>query len=354
MKKSLSLHNGTAITILLFISCQTAANKHGAQTPVWVYDLEKAFPDRDWVRVRASGSSQDLAEQAAMNSLARYFRTDVDGLIQTSETFSQIINDAGGKKTVSFEQSQDFLQKVNITTNIRGLIMVQTEQYRAADGTFHVNARMHRRECAERYAAMIRENTAVINNLLAFANSLSAGFEAYQALSLAAGLAEVTDNFQNILQILDSTAINRQPDYGGVNAIKAKLRQVAGAFTVGIALATMDGNDAVPIRRAIASFLNEKGFRTNEQGQGKYMLRANARFEPIAFPSGLHACYYYFDAALEDSSGVAIFTFPSESERRNDYNAQRAKQMALEAVELSARKGKFAEAFDAWLGSLIE
>ena len=321
--------------------------------PQWVNDHNKAFPQSEWVAVVASGTSQRAAEQAAMNNLARVFRTDVESLTQASQRFSQIINDASGKKSFSMEQSQDFSQEVTTSTNIRGLIGVQTDQFQAGDGTFYVNARMHRQECGARYSRRIQENSAVINQLLSFAQRQAVSFEAYSALSFAAAIADITDNFQNILEVLDATAVNRKPNYGGANAIKTRMRELATRITIGIIVDTPDQNDATLIRRALASRFTDLGFSSNEQGRGNYILRSNVRFEALPFSDRLQSSRYYFNAALEDSNSRAIFSF-TEDDRRNHQLPAEAKRLAVRAVETSVKEEKFAKDLNTWLNSLVE
>ena len=320
------------------------------KTPAWVSNLKGAYPSHDWIAAIASGDTQRAAEQAAMNSLAQTFRIDVASRTQTTHRFTQTANEASGKRSVSYDESQNFTQEVNTATNIRFLIGVQTDHYQTHDGTFYANARMNRSECAARYAGMIRENTAVINKLLAFADGQTDSIEAYSALSFAAAIAETTDNFQNILEVLESSSAGHRPPYGGANAIIARMRETASRITIGIAVETAEHNDAALIGKAIASFFTAKGFKTAEQGL--YMLRANLRFEPLAY-SELQSYRYYFNAVLEGKNGTAIFSF-TEDDRKNHALSPEAKRMALSSVETSIKEGKFAADFEAWLNSLTE
>jgi hypothetical protein len=256
---------------------------------------------------------------------------------------------------VAFNQSQNFSQEVNTSTNIRGLIGVQTDRWTAADGTVYANARMNRRECAARYTGMIRENEAVINTLLAAARRKPATFDAYAALNFAAAIAEVTDNFQNILEVLDSQAANRRPGYGGANAIKALKQECAGAITVGVAVKTAGRNDAALITRALASFLKDRGFKSNEQGSGAYILNMNVRFEPLTFNSQMkiYSSRYYMDAVLERRNGSVLFSFTAD-DRQNHLMEPEARRLALRAVETAIKEEQFAQEFDGWLNSLVD
>ena len=339
--------------ILLLLAVMLLAVSSGlyAQTvPGWVNNLGQAFPNKDWVAVVAQGSSQPQAETAAMNALARAFKTDVESITQSSQKFSQIVS--GAKNNISFDESKNFSQEVNTSTNVRGLIGVQTDVYRAPDRTVYVNARMNRKECAARYSGMIRENTAIIDRLLASAATGEQGtFEAYTRLSFAHAIAQVTDNFQNILEVLDPAAASRRPGYGGVDAIKTKMIACAALITIGIVVDTEQAADKTLLTRAAGSFFRDLGFKINESGQGSYVLRVNARFELIT--QSLVSCRYYLDVALENARKTAIFSFTEDDRRAHPNTESEARRLAVRAVETSLKEGNFAGEFDAWLNTLM-
>ncbi|MCL2186916.1 MAG: hypothetical protein FWB86_13860 [Treponema sp.] len=321
---------------------------YAQNAPNWINSLESAYPSRDWVAVTAQGSSQPHAEANAMNALARAFKTDVASLTQATQQFSQIIN---SNKTISFDESQNFSQEVDVSTNIKGLIGVQLDVFRDNRNTVYVCARMNRRESAARYSGMIRENSAVIQRLLAAA--VPAGtLDAYARLSFAYSIARVTDNFQNILEVLDPAAANRRPSYGGSSSVKNKMMECASLITIGVALSTEVAADRTLLTRAAGSFFRDLGFRINETGTGDYVLRANVRFEEIR--QNVFSCRYFLDASLENKEGVSLFSF-TENERKSHPNSQsEARRLAVQAAELSIKEAKFATEFDAWLNSNIE
>jgi len=339
------------IICCVLVSCATPpANVQPA--PVWLTSLERAYPSREWVAVTAEGTGQPQAEQAAMNSLARAFRTDVASLTQMTQRFSRIIDSATGSRTVTFNESENFRQDVNTSTNINGLIGVQTDVYRAPDNTVYVCARMNRRECAARYSGMIRENARIINILLAAAAPIQGTFDAFARLNFAHSIAEVTDNFQNILEVLDTSAVSRKPAYGGAAAIRTKMLECASLITIGIALNTEQQADRTLLTRAAGSFFRDLGFRISESGESNYVLRVNARFETIS--QNVVSCRYYLDAALENANSAAIFSFTEDDRKAHPDMASEARRLAIRAAETSFKEGKFATEFEAWLNSLID
>ncbi|MDR0472641.1 MAG: hypothetical protein LBH43_03065 [Treponema sp.] len=338
---------------LLIFSCitQTPQSK---TAPLWLTALEKAYPSREWVAVTAEGTSQPQAEAQAMNALARAFRTDITSLIQASQKYSEIVDKAANNKNITFNENKNFSQEVNTHTSIKGLIGVQVDIYRAADRAIHVNARMNRAECAARYSGIIRENAAIINTLLASAASKpQASFDAYALYSYAHSIAQITDNFQSILEVLDAQAVNRKPNYGTADAVKAKMLDCAALITIGIDITTEQPADKTLITRAAASFFSDLGFKTNEQnspgtpGAAIYTLRANARFETIT--QSVISCRYYLDAALVNRNGTASFAYTEDDRKAHPDTASEARRLALRAVETSFKEGRFANEFNSWL-----
>jgi hypothetical protein len=347
-----------AFLSLLAASCVTA--KPTEIAPLWVTGLENAYPSKDWVAVNGQDASQQEAESAAMNALARAFRTDVASLTQASLRYSEIIDNAAAKGKIKFDESKNFTQEVNTASNVKGLIGVQTSVYRAPDKTVHVNARMNRRECAARYTGMIRENTAIINTLLANAAAMPQQdtFGVYARLGFAHSIALATDNFQNILEVLDPTAVNRKPNYGGANAIKTKMLETAARITIGIMVDTEQQADKTLLTRAAGSYFRDLGFKTDESGMsgkpylGNYVLRANARFETLQ--QNVVSCRYYLDAALVSPNGASIFSLTEDDRKAHPDTVSEARRLALRAVETSFKEGQFAIEFNKWLNSLVE
>jgi len=340
------------IIFFLITSCASVQDSNASTAPQWVSNLESVYPSRDWVAVTAEGSNQQQAEAAAMNALARAFRTDVASLTQSSLQFTQIIDNSAENRSITFNESRNFSQDVNVTANVRGLIGVQLETYRSAN-TVYVNARMNRRECSARYSAMIRENTAIINRLLVSASAIQnrASFDVYSRLSFAHSVAQVTDNFQNILEVLDSSESARRPSYGGANAIRTRMIECASLITIGITVNTEQPADRVLITRAAGSFFTELGFKINENGAGNYVLNANVRFEDIS--QNVFSCRYFIDASLS-GSGAAVFSFTENDRKAHPNMAREARRLAVRAVEDSFKEAQFAVEFNKWLFGMLE
>jgi hypothetical protein len=333
-----------------------AAGLHAQAAPGWVSDLGKAFPTADWVAVSGSGPNRGAAESAAMRALAQAFKTDVASLTQASQQMAQIVTDTAGKKTVGFNESRNYAQEVNTSSNVRGLIGVQTDFFQASDGTGYVNARMNRRECAARYSAMVKENDRVIAQLARVAAGSPATFDAYAALNYAYNLAVPTDNFQGILEVLDPRAVSQKPSYGSADALKVQLQNAARAIIIKV---TVSGDTGDRISRAFTQFFSGRGFRTTRSGSPSYLFDASLWFDSADFGANQRhpAIRYSMNVYAEDKDGIEVFSYAGEG-RASHATESEARQLAFRKIEASigdaAEEDSFARSFNAYLNSLLE
>jgi hypothetical protein len=318
--------------------------------PAWVQNNAAAYPDKDWISAVESAPNRNTAESLALNALARTFKVDVRGTAAAEINFAQTINQSGSKKMNTFTGSQSFSQEVISQSNVSGLVGVQSDTWTAPDGEVFANARMNRRECAARYAAAIRENAGVIKLLITDAETASGAFDAYEYLNVAASLAAITDNYQSILEVLDSSAVSRRPAYGGASAIKKMAQDKARAITIVIAV----NNDVdARINRAFTSYFNQRGFKTNLVGNGDYAILCLFSLDDVETSGSTKAARYTLSMTLTDLNGTEVFAY-SGNGRQNHNSQSEARQRALRAAEDSITKSGFGAEFDKYLLSLLK
>jgi hypothetical protein len=336
----------------LFLLCVLQAVAAQAQTaPAWVSNQAAAFPDRDWLSVVETGRDRETAQNAAMNALARVFKTDVQSMTRAYQEFAQAVSESDNKKIATFSESQDFAQEVKTSTIVTGLIGVQTEVWTAADGTVYANARMNLKDCAARYTAMIHENERVIRLLKETGAANPSTFEAYESLSFAANVAAVTDNFQSLLEVLDVSAAGHRPEYGNADTVRALAQAEARSITITI---QVEGDVSNRMSRAFSGFFTKRDFRAATSGENAYQLYAVLELENADVGNQrIKYVRYLLMATLEDRNGKEVFSF-SVNDRQGQATESAARQRALQIAEAAISSGSFATAFDAYLASLLE
>jgi hypothetical protein len=329
----------------------TPSARNAQQAPLWVTDPGAGFPDSEWLCVVESGADKKSAESAALVSLARVFRVDLNAVTSANQKFAQAIAVAGGGKKIPVSsESRDFAQELVSVSNVSGLIGVRQDVWTAPNSTVYANARMNRRECAARYSAMIRENETVINRMKEMAEQNPATFDAYEALVCAAGVAEAADQFQNLLTVLDPAAITKRPAYGNAAAVQELARNAARAIIITV---QVEGDVDGRVAKAYGGYFTARGFRTNEAGANPYRLAAVLQMEEAALGNPNNKFVrYVLNCSVKNRDGVAVFDH-SGNGREGHISVAEARQRALRAVE-TAIAVNFAHDFDAYLASLLQ
>ncbi|MDR1230237.1 MAG: hypothetical protein LBK61_02425 [Spirochaetaceae bacterium] len=328
-------------------ACATGAKKGG--TPLWAYDLKAVYPDRDWLAAVEQSATRKNAESAAVDALARIFRTDVLGVTNAYMEYAQTITSEKRKKTASLDESRFFAQNVTTTASVSGLIGVVTETAQDDKGIWWANARMNRAECAAVYAKTVRENEKIIADLRADAEQHPGTLDAYADLRFAVIVAQVTDDLQSKLAILDSSAARRGVAYGNTDALRAEAITIARSVLIDV---RVSGDDGGRLANALSAYLTKQGFRTGPDGE--YTLAATYTAEPVELPNsrGYQYVRYVFQTALRNRTGNDVFAW-SENGREGHITEADARQRALRATEDAVSDGNFTQKFEAYLDSLL-
>jgi hypothetical protein len=277
---------------------------------------------------------------------------------------TQFSRQSGEKKIWESETLRELQQELNAESGVTGLIGVETGIWTARDGRVYANARMNRRDCAARYAAIIRENDRIIGLLLGDAGKNPASFEAYAALTFAAALGEAADNFRILLSVLDPHSGIGGPDYGGAEALKRLARNAAQEITISIAVeAAIPGftGDARTVKNSItsriaqnlAAFFTARGFRISNSGPARYTVTAVFAIERYSEDERWKYAHYALEVSITGAGNITVFSYPMKQDVQGHTTEAGARERALAKVDESIKTGDFAAWFDKSLDALM-
>ena len=340
-----------ALVALALAGCAGSPSPKSTAAPLWVTNAAGAYPNSEWLCVVESAADKKSAESAALSGLAQVFRVDLNSVTNANRQFAQAIGNAKGKKVAISSESKDFAQELVSTSAVSGLIGVITESWAARDGTVFANARMNRRECAARYAAMIHENEKVIRQAKEEAARNPQTFEAFELLGFAVNIAQATDNFYLLLTVLDPSAISKRPEYGNAEAVRSLAQNAARSIVVTV---QVDGDEGERIAKAFGKYFTERGFRTASGGSNPYQLSAVFGLEDLELDKSRNKFVrYILICSVKNKEGVEVFSL-SENGREGHLTYAEAKQRAFRVAETSIGSTGFTMKFDAYLASLLQ
>jgi hypothetical protein len=334
-------------------ACATSGGAGKSAVPRWVSDLKAVYPDHEWLAVIEQAESRQNAEAAALDALARIFRTDVEGVTNAYTEYTQTVTSAKKKKTAPLnelnESREFFAQNITATASVSGLIGVITESAQDRNGVWWATVRMNRAECAAVYGKTVRENEQVIVALRADAARQPGTLDAYAALRFAVVVAQVTDDLQSKLAILDRGAARRGVSYGSTDTLRAEVLTVARSVVVDV---RVNGDESGRLATALTAFLTRQGFRSGRGGE--YTLVSEYTAGTIDLPNNRGHQYvrYTFQTTLRDRAGNDVFAW-SETGREGHVSEADARERALRTAETAITEGGLAQAFKAYLDSLL-
>ena len=344
---------GFLFAAAVFASCagspQTGNRVPPSPRPLWVTGVDLVYPDSEWVAAIGEGTDARTTEGAALTRLSQRFRVDVDAVTTINQQFVEVVTNTNRKTVSESGEITKIVEELRSTSTVSGLIGVRVESW-TGDGRVFVIALMNRRECSERYSAMIQGNERVINQLKEEAGQYPETFEAFQILNLAHTIALLTDNFHSLLTVLDPSAVSRQPSYGNADAVRSLARSALRTIVVTV---RVDGDVGGRIATAFTGSLNSRGFGTGAGERNPYTLVASFTLEDVDIRNPHYVFVrYILNYSLRTRAGVEIFS-SSENESEGHRTASEARQRAIRTAEQSIGSTGFASNFDDFLESLL-
>jgi hypothetical protein len=345
--------------VFIALSWAGCLSAQSAAPPLWVAEKNKAYPEREWLSVVESSPSRELALAAASSALARVFKVDVRGMTSAMQSFSQTVSDGKGVLT----QSAALKQQVDTSTNVTGLMGVINDVWTASNGEVYVCARMNRREGAATYSSIVKQNDKTIQTLIVDAEIAGPSFSAYQSLNFAYSIATITDNYMNILSVLDSAA--RQAiklSYGNAASVRRLATEASNAIVINMdvtvtvvrELAGLQTLDAARMAQPFQEVFTKRKFKTTVgEPTAPYSLIVDFTLDKVDMQGSPNKfTRYVVQASLLDEWGEEVLSF-QDSGRSGHTSISEAAQRSMRDAEASITGEGFAESFDEYLASLL-
>jgi hypothetical protein len=332
---------GTMAAVLGFTL--TGALCAAEKAPAWVSDYNAVYPDALWVCVVESARNKDAASANAHNSIAKTFKVDVKGVSNAMQSMSQTVQ--GGKASIL--KNSAISRQVEASTDVSGLMGVISDSWTAADGTVYVCSRMNRRDGAVLYTSIISENDKVIRDFTKDSESHIGSFEAYQSLQIAANLAVITDNYLNILSVLNPASRDAlSVSYGNAPSVKKRADESIRAVVIAI---KVEGDTTGRIKKAFQTVFTKHGFRTqdaatNANGTGAYLFSVEFTLSEAVYNDDRKYARYELNAALADSAGNELLAY-SDNQREGHATYAEAEKRALRVAESSISNHEYENSF---------
>ena len=323
-----------------------AASRLPDEPPLWLGNLELAYPSSRYVAAVGSGPDLQSAEKSALASLAGIFGQSVSGSITVSSRYADsMAND----RIVASASDSSITEKITTAVKMDTLVGASVkETWTDAQGScVYAIAVMDKAETSALYAELVRANDSMINALSA--QEGLKGFAEYSRLRSIAETAEATESLLNVLAVVSpAQAAALRASRTPLDAYKARMASAAAAISISV---NIENDRLNLLTQAFIDALAGMGFRASAfAGNADYALNGSLLFEevdmqpqnPFAFSRGV------LSAALFDAAtGEALLTF-SSSAREGHNSLYQAENRAARSL-VSKLRQDFSGALDSML-----
>ena len=354
-RRNFSLPMTYTIIFILLSFLSACAGSSQSTMPLWVSNIERAYPDSEWLRVVELGIDTPTAESGAIARLGQIFRVDIESV----SSINQQILEQFTNTATDFIDRTEYHNWVRTSSNIEGIVGMYVETWTyPRNGKVYAIARINRSEGTIRYSEMISQNEHIIANLLTNAELNPQTFEAIQMLQIAHNLATLTDSYVSMQGVLSPSKQSfdvvskdepRRLSYDSSETVRAILNEARRNIIITVKVIG-DENDR--IARAFSESLNTMGYRTATSGENSYLLYASFTLQSV---ESNHPRFvfvrYILDYSLQNESGVEIFSF-SENGQEGHLTMSEAIQVAIQIVEESISSTGFRDKFYEFLHNI--
>ena len=309
-----------------------------------ILNPSSAYPDSEYVSAVGLGNSRQAAERDATAAITREIKQRVQAEITAQES---LVNDGLG-----WSQNNSLLSTVDTTSDIEisGITIQEVYSVKHSGGEdWYALALINRQQTGSYYKTKAQNNIDVINAKIIEAYKNPNTFTSAEILHQAVVLAEETDMYLDILNVVNSKMRSIiVPDYKNAQAVAELERQMRANVTVFI---DVDGDVNGRIQAAFKSVLKKYSVTTSlDKDTAAYVLEVSVSFTPFEMTADVANKYarYTLDAAMvEQSTGNTVFTY-AENGREAHLTESEAVQRAIRTTEQAINQ-KFSAQFGAFV-----
>lgn len=136
-----------------FVTLAFAKPKEKKLIPLWISDLNAAYPASEFLRATGTASNQKTAENNALGNIAKFFGAKVKSFTQSVSDYSSVLKDG----MLDFSQTDSLINTIEVNSDAE-FYCVEFEQcyYDSVKKTYTALAYIDRKKAAEVYRGKIK------------------------------------------------------------------------------------------------------------------------------------------------------------------------------------------------------
>jgi hypothetical protein len=315
----------------------------GADAPQWMFDLNAAYPDADFLAVIGEGDSRREAELDAAGALSKIFVSKID--VETTAVMRYRELEKNGSGDAVTERKLD--KRVTVAS-AQDLINLQfSDLYTDKLGLVHIVGYLNRKETAKIYRQKIAQNGERVTGFLKNLDEAEDTIHRYAYIDAAVLFAKANELLLEQLTIIYPIARKTVELPYDMNQLAKRYADVAGKmiFTVKV----QNDSDA-KIAKITGYLLSQKGF-TVSKGAAALSLDGEVLIEDTKMNNKYANVRWTLDLEMKDEKDHVIITY-HKNQRESAVSRPEAVARSYREMEKQI-KDEFLGQFEQYLNGLI-
>ena len=330
---------------VILISCATTSSSTTGRTmPVWVNDVNSAFPGTQYVAATGYAGDRATAEANALASVTAFFGQTVEVERTSATSYQQAVVNGVMDGWVDTAEMRSNIRTTSEMENLMGVEIRET--WFDSRGIYYAVAVMDKRRTVQIYNDLIRANVNVINNLMAMTPDEKNSLNGVIRYRFAAVVADINVYYRTIVLLLDGTV---PYEIASGDYYRLEAQNIIKIIPINIRV-TNDRNGR--IFGAFAKSFTDWGFEATTAAS-RYVLNADVVLSPVDLPNNPNVfSRAEVAASLVDSRNNLVLLPYNFNVREGHLTRTEADTRAMASLERNVNE-RFAGVLSDYLTSLL-
>jgi len=245
--------------------------------PDWTRDPYNKFDKQVYVAAVGIGNSRQAAEKDALGKLVAIFGQNIQVDEKISTAYSETVKSGA---VASWSENTSVNSTIGTSAGMDSLVGAEIgETWQDNKNNFYAAAILNKSKAIQIYSGMVKENQAMIDNLLKMTEAEKNTLDGFARYKFAAIIADINTSYGNLLSYIGAPSYAQGLKKG--DSYRLEAQNISKAIPIGI---TVDNDKAGRIEGAFAKAFSDIGFRSGGKNS-RYMLKVKIVTSPEDYPN---------------------------------------------------------------------
>jgi len=255
------------------VSNNAPASGKTSGAPDWTRDPYSKFDKQLYVAVVGVGNSRQEAEKDALGKLVASFEQSIQVDEKISVAYTEAVKSGAA---ASWSENTSINNTITTSAGMNTLVGAEIgDTWQDNKNNYYAAAILNRSKAVQVYSGMIKDNQAMIDNLLKMTDAEKNTLDGFARYQFSAVIADINISYGNLLSVIGAPSYAQGLKKG--DSYRLEAQNITKAIPVGI---TVTNDKAGRIQSAFAKALSNIGFKSGGSNS-RYVLKVNITTSPV-------------------------------------------------------------------------